>query len=82
MKDLTFKVDEDGVLVEYKILKKLEDESKNIKYLVYTNDGHDIYASRYRIIDNKLILEAIENDDEWDFVEEHVSEVLDGKTLY
>lgn len=82
MKDLTFKLaDDNGILTEYKILKLLEDKSKNIKYILYTDDVANLYASRYRIVNKDIIVEPVLEDDEWTFIEENSKEVIDGQTL-
>lgn len=82
MNELTFKLALDnGTLIQYKILKLLQDDSKNIKYIIYTDNGNDLYASRYRLLNNEIFVEPILEDDEWNFIEKNSTEVLDGQTF-
>ncbi len=56
-------------------------KNNDINYVVYTN-GHrtkgvlDVYASRYVLVNNEFILGNIENSQEWDIVDYHLSKYL------
>lgn len=53
----------------------------NINYIIYTDfetnedDEIDILASRYKMVDNNMILEEIENDSEWELIDLEWNEV-------
>ena len=76
MRDITFKVDENGTLIEYKVLKILVPENSHYKYLVYTNNNIDKFASRFEIINGEIILKPIEEKYEWDYIDENIKEVV------
>ena len=47
-----------------------KDDSTNINYIVYNEENNDeIYASRYDIIDGKIVLQAIEHESEWNLID-------------
>ena len=72
---MNFRVIEDGKEIECEILLTFRDENNNINYIVYTdgtkdvNNELEIYASRYSKKGNDFILEAIENEYEWNLVD-------------
>ena len=51
------------------------------QYVVYTN-GHrtngklDVYASRYNIVDKQYVLTNINDDAEWNLVDQHLASYL------
>lgn len=63
-------VDDNGKEIEMEILFTFEDESRNKKYVLYTNpeleDG-EVYASSY---DDEGNLFPVEDEKEWEMIEE------------
>lgn len=64
--DNKFKVIEDNQEKEYEIVKLCK--NKGINYIIY-KDNDVYYASRYSVIDNKIMLDEIIDDSEWDFID-------------
>lgn len=65
-----FSVDINNNTYEYEIIKLCKKDNYN--YIIYKdNDGY--YASRYIVIDNKIQLEEIEDDSEWDFIDSELN---------
>lgn len=80
---MDFKViDDNGKIVECEILYTFTDPGSNINYILYTDntmdedDKMEVYASRYELVDDSYVLKAIENDQEWDLVDEVLAEFL------
>ncbi len=68
MKDLTFKVNENGKIINYNIIKYFKYNGKD--YIIYNEENKDeIYASSYIIENNELILNKIETESEWDYID-------------
>lgn len=65
----TFKVIENDKEVEYIIFKKCYYNKST--YIIYyeKNKINDLYASKYKIEDNKLILDEINTNEEWEYLE-------------
>lgn len=65
----TFKTTIDDKEVEYIILEKCY-YNKNT-YIIYyeRNNMNELYASKYKIEDNKLILDEINTNEEWEYLE-------------
>lgn len=57
------------------VLLTFKDNNNDINYIVYTdgtkdeNEELEIYASRYILENDKIILKDIENDYEWDLID-------------
>ena len=72
---MNFKILDNGKEIVCDIVLTFRDDNNNINYIVYTDGTKDetgeleIYASRYIIDNNNYILKAIENDYEWDLVD-------------
>lgn len=72
---MNFKIKDEGKDKDAKIILTFKDENNGISYIVYTdgtkdfNGKEEIYASRYIIEKGNYILTAIENDSEWDLVD-------------
>ena len=72
---MKFKIIQNGKEIECEILLTFADDSNGISYIVYTDGTIDsegeeeIYASRYTLKNGNYVLEAIENDYEWDLVD-------------
>ena len=67
--------DKVGYEIKCKVLFTFKDDSNDINYIVYT-DGtknelgeEEIYSSRYVLEDNNYILKDIENDYEWNLID-------------
>lgn len=71
MNDLTFKVMVDGNELEYKVLKILTPYNSKHQYVIYTDDNINHYASRYELVDGKIILKPILEEYEWDYIEKN-----------
>jgi len=72
---MNFKIYENGKEIECEIITTFKDENSDINYIVYTDGTKDeegdleIYASRFVLEDNNFILVPIENDYEWDLID-------------
>lgn len=81
---MKFKVMEDGKEIECNIIKAFRDESNNINYIIYTdgtkdeNNDLEIYASRYDMEGNDLVLKPIENDYEWNMIDNMLAAIGSG----
>ena len=70
-----FKIYENNREIICNIIKVFRDDSNDINYIIYTdgtkdNDGElEIYASRYILENNNYILKDIENDYEWNLID-------------
>ena len=69
MEDNKFTVEIDGKIIEYTIIKILLPKNSQFKYLVYTENGEDIYASRFKKDNDKIVLEDIEYQYEFDYID-------------
>lgn len=64
---------------EISIIKRFE--NNNINYIIYTDEEVDetnqllIHASRYSIKEDNYVLEAIENEKEWDMIDQVLKEM-------
>lgn len=81
---MKFKVIEDGKEIECNIIKMFRDGSNNINYVIYTDGTKDengkleIYSSRYDIEGNDFVLKPIENDYEWNLIDNMLSTIESG----
>ena len=67
---MDFKVIENGQVIECKSILEFKDESNDKNYIVYKENGsHEIFASRYIVVDNQIILEPIETQYEWNMID-------------
>ena len=72
---MNFKIIENGEEVICDIVLTFRDENNDINYIVYTDGTKDpegdleIYASRYVLEGGNYILKDIENDSEWDLID-------------
>ena len=72
---MNFKIIEDNNEIVCNIVLTFRDENNNINYVVYTDGTKDkygdleIYASRYIIENNNYILKSIENEYEWNLID-------------
>ena len=62
---------------EYYILKYFKNSKTNKNYIVYKeeNNDEDLFASSYDVINDEIILNEIESDEEWDYIDS----VLEGE---
>ena len=63
MKDMVFKINKD----EYEIVKSVQKDNDN--FLIYKGKNNELYASKYEIINNELVLNPIESDKDWDYLD-------------
>ena len=67
---MSFKVVENGIEIECKIVLKFRDENNDKNYIVYKEDGNDeLFASRYSVIDDRIVLDEIETEYEWNMID-------------
>lgn len=67
---MVFKIVEDEKVINCKSVLTFTDENNNINYIVYTEENDDnIYASRYIVQKQDIILKPIENDSEWNLID-------------
>ena len=81
---MKFKVIESGKEIECEIVFTFRDENNDINYIVYTDGTRDemgeldIFASRYRELNNQYILEAIQNESEWNLIDNMIESKFKG----
>jgi len=81
---MKFKVVENGKEIECEIVLTFRDENNDINYIVYTDgtkdsDGElEVYASRYIQEDSNYILQAIENESEWNLIDNMIESKFKG----
>ena len=72
---MNFKVIDNGKEIVCNIVDLFRDDNNDVNYIVYTDgtkddDGElELYASRYTLTDNNYILKPIENDFEWNLID-------------
>lgn len=72
---MNFKIIDNGKEINCEIVLTFRDDNNNINYIVYTDGTKDInnelevYASRYILENNNFVLKEIENDYEWDLID-------------
>ena len=65
-----FKVIENDKVIECEILLKFRDDNNDKNYIVYKETGSDvIYASRYDVINEEIVLKGIETEYEWNLID-------------
>lgn len=81
---MSFKIIDNGKEINCDILFTFTDDNNGINYIVYTDgtksdDGQlEVYASRYSKRNNDFILDAIENEYEWNLVDNMLESKLKG----
>ena len=73
----------DGSKKEYRVLLNIEDSTKNVNYIIYTDDKKNkndeimAYASTYEISDkgNMIKFKPVEMKEEYDFIEQVLSSI-------
>ena len=72
----TFEVEENGKTVTYEIIKMCK--YKDNTYIIYkeTNEN-EYYASKYYVTDNNIILDEINTDEEWDYLNKKLGDKYD-----
>ena len=72
---MNFKIIENGKEIICEIVMTFRDYSNNINYVVYTDgtldndDNLEVYASRYTLENNQYILNPIEQEYEWNLID-------------
>jgi len=74
MDDLTFKFEQNGE--EYRVVKILASENMPHKYVIYTDGSEELFASRYKILNGSIILTPIEDDKEWEYIDNELEGVI------
>lgn len=74
MKDNKIQIVQDGKIIEYDIVMLCKNQELGYSYVIYS-DNDKYYANRYKIIKGNLILEEIDNDKEWDFIDKELEKV-------
>ena len=68
-------VNENGKEIEYEVLFTFDSDETNKKYIVYTDNTFDkegnqkVYANNYTLEDDKLQFSQIEEEKEWQVIE-------------
>ncbi len=75
MKDNCFTVTENNQVKEFKIIKVFKYKKNN--YIIYTDNDIDYYASRYSIVNDSIILDEIEYEEEWDYIDKVLEQLGD-----
>ena len=81
---MNFKIYENNKEINCKIIKIFRDDSNNINYIIYTDGTKDdngeleIYASRYILENNNYILADIENEYEWNLIDNMLESMNKG----
>ena len=81
---MNFKIYENNNEINCDIIKVFKDDSNDINYIIYTDGTKDekgeleIYASRYVLENNNYILEDIENDYEWNLIDNMLESMNKG----
>ena len=84
---MDMKIMKDGEIISCDVITMFKDDSNNIDYIVYTDGSKDedgnnnIFASRYVVSDESLELLDIEEDNEWDMIDE-VIRSIDNYDIY
>ena len=64
-------MNESGEIKQYKILDKFSESGKD--FIIYQEEGKDdLYADLYEIIDDKLKIIPIQNDEDYDMVDRYL----------
>lgn len=81
---MNFKIYNNNKEINCNIIKVFRDDSNNINYIIYTDGTKDdngdleIYASRYVLEDNNYVLADIENDYEWNLIDNMLESMNKG----
>lgn len=81
---MNFKIIENDKEINCNILLTFRDDNNDINYIVYTDGTLDddneplIYASRYVLENNSYILKDIENDYEWNLIDNMIDSMYKG----
>ena len=73
MNNDTFKFEENEK--EYQIIKIINPKNVFYDYIIYTNDGVNLFASRYKVNNGQIELSPIEEEYEWNYLDEYLKEV-------
>ena len=70
--DIVFNyMDNNGVLHEYNIIARFNKNNKN--YMIYSETGsEEIYADLYEVIDNKIKIIPISNEEDYSVVDDYL----------
>ena len=67
---MEFKIIDDGKEINCESILIFRDDNNNRNYIVYMEENDDnVYSSRYNIVNGEIVLEAIENEYEWNMID-------------
>jgi len=74
---MKFKIkDSYGKIINAKCLYMFSNNNTGVNYIIYkTDDSDDILATRYNIENDEIKLMEIENDYEWDLIDQKIVEI-------
>ena len=72
MIDNVISVTENGETKSYTVYGFLENKERKKNYIIYT-DGENYYASSYILNGNKMVLDEITDDTEWDYIDKELA---------
>lgn len=72
MIDNVISVTENGETKNYTVYGFLENKERKKNYIIYT-DGENYYASSYIFNGNKMVLDEITDDTEWDYIDRELA---------
>lgn len=81
---MEFKIIDNGKEIVCNIIKLFRDESNDINYVIYTDGSVDsdeklcIYSSRYIFDNGEFVLLPIENDFEWNLIDNILESINKG----
>ena len=73
--DITFNyINENGETITYTIIDKFSKDNKN--YIIYEEDINDnLYGALYEIIDDKIKIIPIEDEKDYDIIDEYLEKI-------
>lgn len=67
---MEFKIIDNGKYVNCKSILIFKDDNNDINYIVYSEENDsNIYASRYEIKNDEIVLQSIEKESEWNLID-------------
>lgn len=73
MNDEFFSIDNE----KFKVIKLIYNDKSEKSYIVYENcnkKDNNIYASTFSFVGNQLVLDEINSEEEWDFIDSKLGE--------
>ena len=67
---MEFSIINDGKEIKCKSILVFRDDNNDINYIVYNEENDDnIYAARYILENDEIVLEPIEHEQEWNLID-------------